>query len=221
MIAPARMKSGIASSGKASRRCTSRSPRRPGRIGPSFISDDGDRRSASATAIGTLMSEPEQHRDHDQDQHDLSALSSTAVVPAIGHVAPAPDALARSRSGEAQASSQTMNSAAQIGITDCVTRHRHPRQADQRPRRQGRRALAARPRRAARRTRSPQLRRPRHREPTQSAGSLHHHAVEADVRALQRRQRRAVEREPGEQDRGDLVVPDERMPNVRKHDRQP
>ena len=33
----------------------------------------------------------------------------------------------------------------------------------------------------------------------------------ADVRALDRRERRAVEREPREQDRGDLVVPDQRL----------
>ena len=37
----------------------------------------------------------------------------------------------------------------------------------------------------------------------------------ADVRALDRRQRRAVEREPGEQDRGDLVVPDSEWPTLR------
>ena len=40
----------------------------------------------------------------------------------------------------------------------------------------------------------------------------------ADVRALDRRQRRAVEREPGEQHRRDLVVPDERVAERAEHD---
>ena len=44
-------------------------------------------------------------------------------------------------------------------------------------------------------------------------GRQHPHDLgHAHVRVLEHRQRRAVERHPGEQDRGDLVVPDERMP---------
>ena len=175
--------------------------------------------------IATTRDDAERDRDRHVDQHEREHAPRTAgSIDHRGALSAAPSAQRRRRSGAAparrsahqvdqvHAARRRRSAPHEIGITDCTTLIGIARHADQRVARRGSAGSTRRPSRAARRTRSrstcatmPSARRaPRRR--------LLDHLRAADVRALDRRERRAVEREPGEQHRGDLVVPDSDWP---------
>ena len=218
MIAPARMNSGIASSGKL--------------VAPLYVTtrEVGQDVQAVARHHRDHRDDAERHGDRHVDHTSAStaANSSSMIIMALrsaplqavgtGARLPAPGCAGACGTQQRRpdaCSSATTISARRDRNHRLHDAHRHSRHADQRVAAQDRHDRRADPA-EQREERDDERSAATILNARRAAGGIASTQLgAADVRALDRRQRRAVEREPGEQHRRDLVVPDQRLADRR------